>query len=203
MHLLKFTMFERWATMTRHKLFLEPPDYSIDRNTFWLGVSCHGSNKSLHVCMFYSDLNLSHRFFFSLLLFLLLGTEYRNQSCVPSPARKTKPCSYNCVICFPSMIESSLLSGPTNKHKFRREKREEGKKSVFYIAILNYSHFLASLLSFLFTFPYFLSLCTPTLYSLDTKHDTLNDGGFASSVSSNANFIFFFTVREITIMGQY
>lgn len=97
---------------------------SFDSNTLLNGCPVMGASILLLFASFYLVLSLSHRFYICI-YFLLLWTERRNQSCIPPPT--TKLCCYNRVICFPSVIESSILSEPTNKHRFRREKRRKKK----------------------------------------------------------------------------
>lgn len=148
---------------------------------------------------FYLALSLLHLFFFHYYYYCFCFWD-RNQSCVPPPTHKTKPCSYNCVICFPSVIESSFSAG-WQINRFWGEKKEE-EKYLFHIAILNYSYFLASCLILLFNFPYFLSLFTPTLHNLDNRHDTFNDGGFASSLGQ-VQTLFFWTVMMMILVCEW
>lgn len=83
---------------------------SFDRNTFEQGVSCHGSLKSLHVCMFLvSPQSLSSSFFF--LLFLLLGTEYRNQSSFPLRHIKQSLVPTTVSFVFPLWLSSCFSAG--------------------------------------------------------------------------------------------
>lgn len=174
---------------------------SFDRNTFEWGVSCHGSLKSLHVCMFsLSPQSLAPVFYYYCFSVWKHSTEISPAYPLQHIKQSLVPTTVSFV--FPLWLSRLSAGKKKNKHRFKGEKQKE-EKGLFHIAILNYSNFLASRLIFLFTIPYFLSLSTPTLHRLDNKHDdTWRDGGFASSLDQvQALFIFhFWTIMMITLV---
>lgn len=124
-------------------------------------MSCHGSWDS-HKRLYSLTLCLHVFSQFSVSLLFFCFWEQSAEISHRSPqTHKTKPCSYNCVICFSFVIEEPLLSRPTNKHKFRREKRE--KKALLSYYYFKLHHFLSSCL--ILFFPLLFSSCSLSLFT--------------------------------------